>query len=72
MNEIVNFQRKKLPNREELALRKLKVMKTYVGINVFRKQDSRKNRKCRKWLGKKKKKTQENRQDSCKSNNKEY
>ena len=55
MNEIVNFQRKKLPNREELALRKLKVMKTYVGINVFRKQDSRKNRKCRKWLEKKKK-----------------
>ena len=54
MNEIVNFQRKKLPNREELALRKLKVMKTYVGINVFRKQDSRKNRKCRKWLEKKK------------------
>ena len=25
-------------------------MKTYVGINVFRKQDSRKNNKCRKWL----------------------
>lgn len=30
-------------------------MKTYVGINVFRKQDSRKNHKCRKWLEKKKK-----------------
>lgn len=54
MKEIVNFQRKKLPNRKELALRKLKVMKTYVGINVFRKQDSRKNHKCRKWLEEKK------------------
>lgn len=48
-------------------------MKTYVGINVFRKQDSRKNHKCRKWLEKKKKATNKKTDKTCKSNNnKEY